>query len=77
MVRILAGSKTFVGYYLGNNDSKQNLPRIRKGILTPIDGLPLNEPSIIDKMNLIYARDYAIRKDLSIVSKAWRHLDRY
>ena len=33
------------------------------------------DEGITEKLNLLYARDYSMRKDFSIVWKAWRKLD--
>jgi hypothetical protein len=73
---IIFGRYSFVGYALNENSSTPFLPRIRKGILNPLDGLPFTDESLVDKMNLIYARDYTVRKDFMILSKSWKMLDR-
>jgi hypothetical protein len=73
---IFFGKYSFVGYSLSSFDNKLSLPRIRKGLLTPLDSLPFDDESLSDKMNLIYARDYSVRKDFMILTKAWKKLDR-
>ena len=52
------------------------LPKIKPGVLQPSDILGIQEESVIEKLNLLYARDYSMRKDFSIVLKAWKKLDR-
>lgn len=74
---VLQGKYTWVGYNQ-HGTSTANLPVIRKGILTPIDVSIRTEPSekIIDKTNMIYAKDYKLQTDLLIIRKKIKHLDR-
>jgi hypothetical protein len=74
--KIFFGKLSFVGYLSGSSNQAYQLPRIKKGVLNPIDGLVFEDKSITDKLNLIYARDYSIRKDFGILVKAWKKLDR-
>jgi GT2 family glycosyltransferase len=74
--RVFSGKLSYVGYDTKDSSSIFNLPRIKSGILNPSDALSLNDPSLTDKLNLIYARDYSVQKDLSILLKAWKKLDR-
>jgi GT2 family glycosyltransferase len=76
ILRVLSGKLSFVGYDMKDSTSVFNLPRIKSGVLNPSDSLSFRDDSLTDKLNLIYARDYSIQKDLSIVLKAWRKLDR-
>lgn len=76
MFGILFGKNSFVGYSVNPMEKNVSLPRIKKGILTPLDSLPFDDDSLSDKMNLIYARDYSIRQDFLILTKAWKKLDR-
>jgi O-antigen biosynthesis protein len=73
---VFFGKYSFVGYSVNQRDKNVALPKIRKGLLTPLDSLPFEDDNLSDKMNLIYARDYSIRKDLLILTKAWKKLDR-
>jgi hypothetical protein len=45
-------------------------------VLFPSDEITYNEEGLSDKLNLIYARDYQLKKDISILLKAWTKLDR-
>jgi GT2 family glycosyltransferase len=76
LVGILFGKYSFVGYALYQFENGVSLPRIKKGLLSPLDGLPFEDVSLGDKMNLIYARDYSIHQDFLILTKAWKKLDR-
>lgn len=76
ILNVLSGKLSFVGYYSTNTNAAFQLPRIKPGILNPTDSLSFSDNSLMDKLNLIYARDYTVQKDLSILLKAWRRLDR-
>ena len=75
MFQILIGKKSIVGY-AKQTTSTLHLPRIKPGILHPVDELNFEDPSLTDKLNLIYARDYKVLKDLTILMKAFQKLDR-
>lgn len=76
MFLCLIAKKTLVGYEYTKSKENEQLPNIKKGILSPFDGLKVNDETIREKLNLIYARDYNIFKDLEIIQKAWQKLDR-
>lgn len=76
MLQCLVGKKTLVGYYLDTETLGEQLPRIRKGILSPFDGQKMQNPQMAGKINLIYARDYSVFKDLLVLRQAWKNLDR-
>ena len=72
------GKKSLIGYQYQYDESSLFLPKIKPGILTPLDEFerkPEHRESV-QKLNLIYARDYSWIKDLIILSKSWRFLDR-
>jgi GT2 family glycosyltransferase len=70
---VLIGKKSFVGY---DNINHNELPKIKPGILHPSDKIKDEDPRLVSKINLIYARDYHIREDLSIILKSFKELDR-
>jgi GT2 family glycosyltransferase len=72
---VIIGRKTIIGYQL-KNGSKSLLPKIKASILHPTDRLKELDETITDKINLIYARDYNITKDISILLHAWKKLGR-
>lgn len=72
----LFGKRSFVGYHFDPSDEKTQLPTLKKGILSPFDALKVMDDGLKSKLNLIYARDYTIFKDLEIIQKAWKKLDR-
>lgn len=71
---VLFGKKTWVGYSNNNKD----LPRIRKGILSPVDNLKLKNLSetTVKRLNLLYAKDYSVYNDLDIIRNGFRALGR-
>ncbi len=76
MLSCLVGKKTLVGYHIDPSGEGSKLPSLKKGILTPFDALKYVDEGLMEKLNLIYARDYNIFKDLEIIREAWRRLDR-
>ena len=64
--KVLFGEKTWVGYADFDNN---NLPQIKKGVLTPLDSLGKKNINKVtaQKLNFLYAKDYSIEKDLFIL----------
>jgi len=72
---VLFGKETWVGYYpLENNEHL--LPTIKSAVLTPVDGMKIKvlDDETIDQLNILYARDYNIWKDLNIILYAFTNL---
>lgn len=74
MLQCLTGKRSLVGYFIPEVKDLQ-LPAIKRGILNPSDAARVEDQGLAVKLNLIYARDYSIWKDLAIIRKAWRKLD--
>jgi GT2 family glycosyltransferase len=77
-VRVLFGKLTFVGYCLSNSFNNKELPQLKNGILNPTDTLKI-KPSLessIEKINLMYAKNYNIYEDLDILIKGLKKLGR-
>ena len=70
--KVLSGSATWVGY----SDSQENLPVIRKGILCSGDELKTDDLDIktLRRLDYLYAKDYSIYKDLSIIISGFAKL---
>ncbi len=76
ILRVLSGKKSIVGYFVPReNELKANLPFIKEGILTPSTINRFIDANTQHKINLIYARDYTIVKDLLILLKNFKSLD--
>lgn len=62
---VLTARMSWVGY-AEISTGKSTLPALKKGVVTPLTGMP--EVALVqetaDKLNLIYARDYKLRNDL-------------
>lgn len=80
LILVFFGIKSWVGYTEFKEQGKLALPKIKKGVLTPKDSCATKNNAQqkipIHKLNLIYARDYDLRKDFRIVKNSWRYLDR-
>lgn len=70
-IACLFGTKTWIGYSPEMKDIKLKLPRIKKGILSPASIFKGKLPEDkLEKLNLIYAKDYRISTDLKILAKS-------
>ncbi|MDP2336919.1 MAG: glycosyltransferase [Bacteroidota bacterium] len=71
ILEVLSGRKSWVGYCSGN----QNLPTIKKGILSPAslfpDAIPAKKK---EELDIVYAKDYRILNDFEILFKTWRKI---
>lgn len=78
LFKVIIGKKSIVGYYFQNKEESFQLPKIKLGILFPQDlsEVELQSKEAIQKLNLIYARDYSLMRDMHIFHKAWKKLDR-
>jgi GT2 family glycosyltransferase len=80
LIQLILGKKTLVGYKTESINDSLKLPKIKSGILTPLDFKPysstINKSERHHKMNLIYARDYSVIKDLQLLLQNLRELDR-
>lgn len=77
---VLFGNLSWVGYYFPRQEDKEqwHLPKIKQGVLNPLDTLEkqLNDTSTIQKLNMLYAKDYRLWNDVSIIWKGLRELGR-
>lgn len=79
---VLIGCKSWVGYAF-ELEQELRLPQIRPGVLTPMDAFHTNindehknTTGLIQKLNMLYARNYAISNDLNIVIQGIRNCGR-
>lgn len=78
IIQVLFRLKSWVGYNPGSVLNSQTLPSIRKGVLYPTDTIkvcPLSD-DIIERLNILYANDYKVSTDISVVWKGFRELGR-
>lgn len=73
--KVLFGKKSWIGYGQGDARDQFKLPRIKAGVLAPVDAIKGN-PNLdtINKLNIVYAKDYQIGNDLNILRKAFSKL---
>lgn len=78
LFRIILAKKSWVGYRFTNEDAQHKLPKIKSGVLNPTDVLKTTNISTdtIDRLNLLYARDYKLINDLNIIKKGISNLGR-
>ncbi|PLW96022.1 MAG: glycosyl transferase family 2 [Marinilabiliales bacterium] len=72
---VLFGLKSWVGYCPVQNETV-HLPNIRKGVLNPSNAMKsrdIDAETAVD-LNILYARDYNIWKDMNILIYAFRDL---
>jgi GT2 family glycosyltransferase len=75
---VLLGFYSFVGYHGTTGGMHSDLPHLKKSILSPLDGLSrkVDNKKLIEKMNMLYAKDYKLFNDLIIVFKGFSKLAR-
>jgi GT2 family glycosyltransferase len=75
---VLFGLKTWVGFHFRNDVNTLNLPRIKKGVLSwALVNSESSDPSEkIEKLNLIYAKDYRIWNDFIVMAKGLKFIGR-
>ncbi len=79
LIAVFFGAKTFVTYSLAESADTSLLPKIKKGVFSPITHVNKSEisTSIVERLNIMYAKDYKIMQDLNIIIKSWRKLGKY
>lgn len=73
--RVLTGSRSWVGY-AGVKSEEIHLPPLRPGILSPVNGLKqeTSDDEVRQKLNVLYARDYSVMKDINLIISAFNKL---
>jgi hypothetical protein len=71
---VLIGKKSWVGYAAGG--SSLRLPRLKKGVVAPVPThfTAMEKTEAIDRLNVIYAKDYKIVNDLKIIWRSRKEL---
>jgi GT2 family glycosyltransferase len=75
-LQVLSGTRSWVGYAPAGLLPGYHLPPLRKGILKPENGIQTRQyenKTWLD-LNLHYARDYRISKDVNILRKGFRSI---
>lgn len=76
-IQVLLGQKSWVGYHPVPGQAL-NLPNIKSGVLSPIDGLqkPTDHQPTIQRLNMLYAKNYQVSHDMELLWKGYRQLGR-
>ncbi len=76
-LKVMVGRLSWVGYCKTNKGTSR-LPKIRKGVLSPEDVFShsITDEELRSRINLLYARDYSLMKDLNIIARSYRFLGR-
>lgn len=75
---VLSGKRTWVGYANPSRNPSYNLPKLPRGILNPgdaIKGTSLNDETL-QRLDILYARNYNVYNDLSIILRNYKKLGR-
>ena len=64
---VLKGEKTWIGYEYSSLNNK--LPKIKTGVFSIVDIEKNMHEEVIDKINIIYAKDYNLILDSKIFLK--------
>lgn len=73
---LLTGKITAIGYSSKVSGKSNELPSIKRGILSPQDRLKTPEPNLAVKLDLLYAREYNMLLDIRIILQSWKNLNR-
>jgi O-antigen biosynthesis protein len=78
LLRNILGLRSWVGYYRSTGGEHPGLPKIRSGVLTPLDNITTlpQENDFIEQANLSYAKHYRILFDLKIIMNSFNQLGR-
>lgn len=74
--QVLMSKKTWVGYCKTDSAGADMLPDLRPGVLDPTAALNFKKlnADTLDRLNLLYARDYKTKNDLNLIMKGFRRL---
>ncbi len=77
ILNVLIGNYSWSGYY-PIRDPDHKLPKIKRGILFPTDMLPDKQlnADVINRLNMMYARDYKLKIEFLLILKGFRKLGR-
>ncbi|MCK4630730.1 MAG: glycosyltransferase [Bacteroidales bacterium] len=71
---VISGRKSWVGYNLQADSKSMEQDSVQQGVLTPASLYPRSTGQEIKRINLSYAKDYRLSKDLEIILKKWKQL---
>ncbi len=73
---VVSGNLSWVGY--ADTPATANLPPLKKGVLTPLDGLAVDnlDATTTQRLNFFYAKDYQLADDVYLIWKGFNKLFR-
>lgn len=74
---VIGGKRSWVGY--AHVQGNEHLPKIKKGILSPVDGLARKhdiDEMTAKRLNLLYAKHYQVDNDLLVLWRGFTRLSR-
>jgi hypothetical protein len=74
---VLAGKKSWIGFCPQLPDYSK-LPQLKQGVLYPSDLFSdqTHDKEKLERLNMLYAKDYSLLTDAEIIFKSWKNLDR-
>ena len=67
ILKLIKGKKTWIGYIQSSNN--ENLPKIKQPVFDLYSSNSKLSDEISDKLNIIYAKDYNVQKDIILLCK--------
>ncbi|MDR1005971.1 MAG: glycosyltransferase family 2 protein [Bacteroidales bacterium] len=73
---VMLSKKTLVGY--SPSENQERLPKIKPCVLTSLDSIKAipQDNAVIERLNVMYARNYSIERDFNILIRGIKHLGR-
>jgi hypothetical protein len=77
VVKTIAGYRSLIGYH-PLPESEHKLPVIQHGIIYPSDAITMVNPDnqTIERLNILYARDYKVANDFRLLFSGFRYIGR-
>ena len=72
---VIVGRKSFVGYLSTENQLNNSLPKIKPGILKPYNPSRESSEDLLERLNLMYAKNFSLLLDFQVILNNWRKLD--
>lgn len=72
---VMLGRKSWVGYYTEKPEYYVNLPKIKRGVLSPMNAISKTAVAVNPaEINLLYAKNYIINNDINIILRGIKYL---
>jgi len=77
-LNVLLGFKTWVGYFRSKGINTEHLPKLKDGVLNPLDLISEMEHTtdFVKNCNTVYAKNFTVWNDLKILIKGFKYTDR-